>query len=980
MGKYMRIVFAVWLCMLIPVTVVQAQPTSFEWTNESSYSMLWIDPLNWNPNTGVPGEGDTAIINSPPWRGPIVASNVTVGDIVGPLGTQVVDVMDGTLVVDSDWSWRDGSGTGTINVSGSPSIVILGSGDQAWRAPDNGTGIINISGDPNIYVEGEWRGAGGQGTFIVNMNGGRAQCKALKWGNSGTGELNMSGGTIIVRHDMSLGGGSPGPVTVNMEGGLITVGKKFLAPSHANRTCQLNLHGGTIDCNEFVHGTEDTGFSDQWQLDITEGEMIIDGDVTAAIDANVAVGRITAYGGIGTVLVDYDISNPGKTTVKGSISSVATTPSPEHGAEDLGADGLVLGWEPGAYASSRNVYFGTNWADVNDVNSSNVASYPNVDYYHVDVCSCAPGVLELGTTYYWRVDEVNDSCDASPWKGSVWQFTVEHFFMMVDDFESYDGLSTPISDAWLDGSSNGTNSAIFLGTSGSGNPVHYGNQSMAFEYHNGVDGGLGYYSEIEANTTDLQAGYDWTVQGIGVLTVWFYGDADNDANATEQMYVALEDTRGPGSYAEVRYKDTNDIKKEEWQECNIRLQDFPDVNLASVKKIYIGFGGRINPTVPGGDGIVHFEDIRLYRVGRGIWVTSHAPSSFIIGPIDYVDIAFSSDVDDSSFSVADINMVGPSGPIEVNSPENRGDHIWRISFPQQSALGEYHLYIGPHIEDPNGNEMDQDADRTPAEEPEDVYDAAFILSDSTPPAVISIKRQTPPQQLTNASQVMFSVVFSESVSGVQANNFSIDATGDQTGAIIQSVAGSDENWMVTVDAVVGDGSLSIDLDQNLSNIVDLTQLPMTEAFSTGETYNIDRTAPAVTLGSEAPDPTNTSLIPVTVTLSEPSTSFESEDITPTNATVSDFSGSGTSYTFNLVPAGQGLVSATIEAGAFTDAADNNNIAALPLSRTYDSISPVVTLDSAAPDPTNASSLPVTVTLSEPSTNFTGEDVTLRTRQ
>jgi hypothetical protein len=123
MGKYMRIVFAVWLCMLMPVTVVQAQPTSFEWTNESPYSMLWIDPLNWNPNTGVPGEGDTAIINSPPWRGPIVASNVTVGDIVGPLGTQVVDVMDGTLVVDSDWSWRDGSGTGTINVSGSPSIA-----------------------------------------------------------------------------------------------------------------------------------------------------------------------------------------------------------------------------------------------------------------------------------------------------------------------------------------------------------------------------------------------------------------------------------------------------------------------------------------------------------------------------------------------------------------------------------------------------------------------------------------------------------------------------------------------------------------------------------------------------------------------------------------------------------------------------------------------------------------------------------------
>ncbi|MHC4677021.1 MAG: Ig-like domain-containing protein, partial [Planctomycetota bacterium] len=119
-----------------------------------------------------------------------------------------------------------------------------------------------------------------------------------------------------------------------------------------------------------------------------------------------------------------------------------------------------------------------------------------------------------------------------------------------------------------------------------------------------------------------------------------------------------------------------------------------------------------------------------------------------------------------------------------------------------------------------------------------------------------------------------------------------------------------------------------------------------------------------------------SLIPVTVTLGEPSTNFASEDITLTNATVSGFSGSETSYSFNLVPAGQGLVTAVVQAGAFTDAADNNNIASPPLSRIYDSVSPTVLLDSAAPDPTNISPLPVTVTLSEPSTNFTEEDIAL----
>jgi hypothetical protein len=1057
----------------MPVTVVQAQPTLFEWTNESEYSVVWFDPMNWDPNIRAPGEGDTAVINAPPWRGPVIILPVNVGDINGPLGTQVMDVISGTVVVHDNWNWRHGTGTGTINISRSPIITILGSGDQAWRAPDNGTGIINISGDPNIYVEGEWRGADGNGTFIVNMSGGRAECETLKWGDYGGGALNMSGGTIIVRQDMSLGGaGSAELITINMTEGWITVGERFLAPSNANGRCEINLHGGTIDCNEFVHGTVNNGFSDQWHLDldIAGGEMLIDGDVKAAIDANVAAGRITASGGAGIVLVDYDISNPGKTTVKG-FSYFAIAPSPEDGAENLCPDGLALVWKPGSYATMHDVYFGadfndvnnaddpnvlpgrgrqdancyipgepvelgqtyywridevngpntwkgqvwsltvengqardpspvdglrhiptdqvlswtptclapshdvylgTAWDDVNDANTSSSEYKCNQDSNSYDPCG-----LEVGLTYYWRIDEINgpNTC-----RGNMWSFTVEDFFMIVDDFESYDELSNLISDTWLDGVSNGTTSAVFLGTPGSGDPVHDGNQSMVFEYQNSIDWGSGYYAEIEANTADLQVSSDWTVQGVRELTLWFYGDADNDTNTTEQMYVGLEGCIGHGSYAEVRYgdngKDINDIKKEEWQEWSIRLQDFADVNLASVRKIYIGFGDRDNPTIPGGDGVVRFDDIRLYRVGRGTWIISHSPSGFTIsiGPIDHVDVTFNSDVNESSFTVEDINMVGPSGPIDVNTPQNQGGNVWRISFPEQSTLGEYHLYIGPHIEDPNGNEMDQDADRTLAEDPEDIYDASFILLDITPPDVVSITRQTPPQELTSASQVIFAVVFSESVVGVQTNNFSIDATGDEVGATIQSVDGSDENWTVTVDTVAGDGCMSIDLDQNLPNITDLMGLPITEAFTSGENYCVDRTAPTATLDSATLDPTSTSPIPVSVTLSEPSTNFTSEDITLTNATVSDFSGSGTDYSFNLVPSGQGLVSAMIQAGAFTDAAGNGNVASSPLSRTYDSVSPAATLDSTAPDPTNTSPIPVTVTLSETSMNFAEEDV------
>ncbi|MCD6394409.1 MAG: DUF5060 domain-containing protein [Planctomycetes bacterium] len=36
-----------------------------------------------------------------------------------------------------------------------------------------------------------------------------------------------------------------------------------------------------------------------------------------------------------------------------------------------------------------------------------------------------PGDLEANTTYYWRIDEVNDSEPGSPWKGPVWSFTTK---------------------------------------------------------------------------------------------------------------------------------------------------------------------------------------------------------------------------------------------------------------------------------------------------------------------------------------------------------------------------------------------------------------------------------------------------------------------------------------------------------------------------------------------------------------------------
>jgi len=97
---------------------------------------------------------------------------------------------------------------------------------------------------------------------------------------------------------------------------------------------------------------------------------------------------------------------------------------------------------------------------------------------------------------------------------------------------------------------------------------------------------------------------------------------------------------------------------------------------------------------------------------------------------------------------------------------------------------------------------------------------------------------------------------------------------------------------------------------------------------------LDFEPPTVTLATTTTEPTHLASIPITVTLSEAASNFTADDVTVTNATLQDFSGSGTTYTFRLVPTAAGAVSAQVGAEKFTDAAGNANRASNLLTRTF----------------------------------------------
>jgi len=108
----------------------------------------------------------------------------------------------------------------------------------------------------------------------------------------------------------------------------------------------------------------------------------------------------------------------------GASYPFASRPSPANGAiyEDTW---ITLSWSPGDFAVSHDVYLGDNLDDVNNGAPETFRGNQGDTYYIAGFPGFAyPDGLVPGTTYYWRIDEVNDADPNSPWKGPVWSFSV----------------------------------------------------------------------------------------------------------------------------------------------------------------------------------------------------------------------------------------------------------------------------------------------------------------------------------------------------------------------------------------------------------------------------------------------------------------------------------------------------------------------------------------------------------------------------
>jgi parallel beta-helix repeat protein len=105
----------------------------------------------------------------------------------------------------------------------------------------------------------------------------------------------------------------------------------------------------------------------------------------------------------------------------------ACCPNPPDGAVVLGPD-VLLSWVPGVEVDEHDVYFGTDFDDVNNAVSGPFDLDPPPEYLcTVEEQNILVTGLSENTTYYWRVDEVSQRYPppidgGTIYKGDVWCF------------------------------------------------------------------------------------------------------------------------------------------------------------------------------------------------------------------------------------------------------------------------------------------------------------------------------------------------------------------------------------------------------------------------------------------------------------------------------------------------------------------------------------------------------------------------------
>jgi len=354
-----------------------------------------------------------------------------------------------------------------------------------------------------------------------------------------------------------------------------------------------------VDIQVSIDGTDWTSIPDVGPITQGSGSVPIEAqalDMGLAVAKYVKLNILTNWGG---VLAQYGVAE----VQFYALPTQAREPMPESGSVDV-LPNTVVSWRAGREASQHTVYVSSDMDAVADGSADSVSPPTNsLDLTSLD--------LQMGQTFYWRVDEVNDAEVPSVWAGPVWSLSTPSA-MVVDDFESYGNVSPDRPfQTWLDGIGYSADDFFPVDYAGNGTGAgvghniwsvaseHYNgsimetvstiagsNQSLPFYYTN--SGGVA--SKAERTFAEPQ---DWTIGGGITLSIPFLGQTSN----TGTLYIKINGVK-------VTYPgDAADIALGTWQTWEI---DLSSMDVANVTTLEIGVDGS------NAAGLILIDDIRLY--------------------------------------------------------------------------------------------------------------------------------------------------------------------------------------------------------------------------------------------------------------------------------------------------------------------------------------------------------------------------------
>ena len=348
-----------------------------------------------------------------------------------------------------DGDYKDSSGLGNDGVRGNNPNFITGK---------VGSNALDLSGDDYVAIDGVVDDLTSDdftlNVWIKTTSTSEGNVFASNTSSSHVMQFGIDNGNIWVDDGPAY---DFGPAVNDNQWHMIT----FTREGGVGRLYTDGVEVGTI--NSVASVLNETRWSIGQEWDSSDSSSPSDFYTGAVDDARFYVGVLSAEHILGL----FNGMEP--------VFVKATDPDPADGSvyPDTWAS---LAWEPGDTAASHDVYLGESFDEVNDGTGDTFQGNIGADFYVIGFPGFPyPDGLVPGTTYYWRVDEV-EADGTTKHKGDVWSFNVPPK-IAYNPFPS-DGAKFQAPDATLSW------------TSGFGAKVHYVYFGMSFDEVDNAAGAL----------------------------------------------------------------------------------------------------------------------------------------------------------------------------------------------------------------------------------------------------------------------------------------------------------------------------------------------------------------------------------------------------------------------------------------------------------------------------------------------------------